>query len=81
MEVLVYNPQKGRHETIDVEFTEANTTWFDMENKGIQKITDFKGGLLIQEWDYTYPLWVYDISRADIGNDQKKAKKIMRMHM
>lgn len=81
MEVLVYNPQKGRNETIDVEFTDANTTWFDMKDKGIQRITDFKGGILIQEWDYTYPLWVYDISRADIGNDPQKAKKIMRMYM
>ena len=81
MEILVYNPQKGCHETIDVELTDANTTWFDIKNNGIQRITDFKGGLLIQEWGYTYPLWIYDISRADIGNDQKKAKKIMRMHM
>ena len=25
------------------------------------------GGILIKEADYTYPLYVYDISRADIG--------------
>ena len=28
METTVYNPQKGRLETIDVEFTKDNTTWF-----------------------------------------------------
>ena len=29
MEETVYNPQKGRLETIQVEYTEENTTWFD----------------------------------------------------
>ena len=29
MEVCVYNPQKGRLETIDAVFTQENTTWFD----------------------------------------------------
>ena len=81
MEVLVYNPQKGRHETIDAEFTPENTTWFAAKAKGIQMITDFKGGLLIQESGYTYPYWVYDITRADIGYDQKRAKEIMKMYI
>jgi hypothetical protein len=29
MEMTVYNPQKGRLETIDTNLTDENTTWFD----------------------------------------------------
>ena len=29
MEQTVYNPQKGRLETINIDFTDENTTWFD----------------------------------------------------
>jgi len=29
MEMTVYNPQKGRLETIDAVLTEQNTTWFE----------------------------------------------------
>ena len=58
MEVLINNPQKGRFETINVEFTKNNTTWFAVKDKGIKMITDFEGGLLITEWGYTYPLLV-----------------------
>jgi hypothetical protein len=78
MEETVYNPQKGRLETIQVEYTKENTTWFDdcMENEDIYMITDFNGGMLIKECDYTYPLWVYDVSRAEINYDQHKAKEI-----
>jgi hypothetical protein len=37
METTVCNPQKGRLETIDIEFTTENTTWFDdcEDNHGI----------------------------------------------
>ena len=78
MEMAVYNPQKGRLETIDAEITEKNTTWFDscMDSEDIYMITDFKGGLIIKEYGYTYPTWIYDVTRAEIGNDQKKAKEI-----
>jgi hypothetical protein len=31
MEMTVYNPQKGRLETIDTVLTEENTTWFDQK--------------------------------------------------
>lgn len=80
MEVLINNPQKGRLETINVEFTKNNTTWFAVKDKGIKMITDFEGGLLITEWGYTYPLLVYDITRADIGYNKRKAQKIMKMY-
>ena len=44
MEVIVYNPQKGRLETINAEFTHENTTWFDncLDNEDIYMITDFQ---------------------------------------
>ena len=77
MEETVYNPQKGQLETIQVEYTQENTTWFDNEcREDIYMITDFDGGLLIKECDYTYPVWVYDVSRSEINYDQNKAKEI-----
>lgn len=83
METTVCNPQKGRLETIDVEFTKDNTTWFETYRtpSDIWMITDFKGGLLIREFDYTYPVWIYETSRADIDYSQKRARQLLRMHM
>ena len=83
METTVCNPQKGRLETIYVEFTKDNTTWFNncRSPRDIYMITDFEGGLLIRESDYTYPVWIYEISRADIGHSQKKARQLLQMHM
>jgi len=82
MKITVFNPQKGRQEAIDIELTENNTTWFYEYRtaRDISMITDFDGGLLIGEFDYTYPIWIYDISRADIGYDQKKAKQLRRQY-
>lgn len=82
MKITVFNPQKGRQETIDIEFTGNNTTWFNEYRtaRDISMITDFDGGLLISEFDYTYPIWIYDVSRADIGYDQKKAKQLRRQY-
>jgi hypothetical protein len=82
MELTAYNPQKGRLETLDVEFTAENTTWFEnSENAGaISEITDFNGGLLIKKLDHTYPIWLYDMSRADIAYSQKKAKELLQQH-
>ena len=78
MEEKVYNPQKTRLETIQVEYTKENTTWFDeyTNNQDIYRITDFDGGLLIKEWDYSYPVWVYNISRDEIKYNPDKAKEI-----
>ena len=82
METTVYNPQKGRLETINVEFTTDNTTWFSQcrNANDISMITDFDGSILISEFGYTYPLRIYDISRADIEYDQKKAKELKRQY-
>lgn len=79
----MYNPQKGRLETINVECTKDNTTWFGglcRNTNDILKITDYEGGILISECNYTYPIRLYDISRADIGYDRKKAKELRRQY-
>jgi hypothetical protein len=83
MEKTVYNPQKGRLETINIDFTDENTTWFDdcEDSHGILSITDLQGGILIKEADYTYPLYVYDISRADIGHDHGQARALHRQYI
>jgi len=80
MEVTVYNPQKGRRERIDVEFTDKNTTWFDdcMDDEGVYMITDFKEGIIIKKLGLgNTPFWIYDVSRDDIGHDPKKAKELV----
>jgi hypothetical protein len=44
-------------------------------------ITDFEGGLLIREFDYTHPVWIYETSREDIGYSQKRARELLQMHL
>ena len=81
MECTVYNPQKGRLETLDVEITQENTTHFSSRGNGsVTMITDWDGGLLIKS-GFNYPVWVYDVSRADIGYSQKKAKVLVRQYL
>jgi len=50
MEITVCNPQKGRLETIAVEFTKDNTTRFDncWNPRDIYMMADFEGDLLNQ---------------------------------
>jgi len=82
MEITVCTPDKGRLETIDLRITEENTTWFDeCLDHDIEMITDFEGGIIIQERGFNYPLRVFDISRADIGFDQQKAREIYNMYI
>ena len=80
MQITIYNPQKCRLETIRVDFTKDNTTWFEKYKtpRDVRMITDFEGGILIQEFDYTYPLWIYDVSRADLNYNQKNAQQLRR---
>ena len=82
MEMTVYNPQKGRLETIDTVLTEENTTWFDhcTEAHEIYMITDFEGDLLIREFGYAYPVRIYGMCRADIEFDQRKAEELKNLH-
>jgi len=82
MQITIANPQKGRLETIDIEFTDENTTWFDDEENtsGVYRVTDFEGGLLISELDYSYPILIYDKSRKDIAYDKHKAYELKRRY-
>ncbi|MBW2075778.1 MAG: hypothetical protein JRI58_13725 [Deltaproteobacteria bacterium] len=78
MEMTVYNPQKGRLETIDALMTDKDTTWFDNceDDQDVSTITDFEGDILISEFGYGHPVWIYDVTRAEIGYDQQKAKEL-----
>ena len=75
MEVTIYNFSKQRLETIDLQISEENTTWFDDDayDQDIEKIKDFKGGLLISPRGYEYPLWIDGTSRAAINYSSRKA--------
>lgn len=81
VEHTVLNPQKGRLETINVDFTDENTTWFGTCGKSgdIEMITDYNGELLIKEYGWRYPVRIYDTSRASIGYKQKQAKKLLKL--
>lgn len=80
MEIIAYNPQKARLETIEAALTEENTTWFEhcVNEHDIYTITDCNRSLLIKEYGYRYPTLIYDISRADVGYDQRKAKRMLK---
>jgi hypothetical protein len=72
--------QKERLETLEVEFTEANTTWFYSRGNGsVALIADWRGGLLIKV-GVNYPIYLYDVSREDIGYNQKKARELIRQY-
>lgn len=80
MECTVYNPRKGRLETLEVDFTEENTTWFDGRGRGsVTMITDWDGGLLVKA-GYDYPIYSHDVSRADIGYSRRKARELIRQY-
>lgn len=83
MEELIYNPRKGRLETINVEYSKDNTTWFDdcSNPSDICRLTDFEGGLLIKENNYNYPVWVYDVTRVEIDNSAQKARELRDLYM
>lgn len=74
-EITIYNTEKSRLETIHLEFTDQNTTWFDdgVNDQDVHMITDVFGGLLIKECGYNYPLWIDGVSRAQIGFSPHKA--------
>ena len=82
MKKTVYNPHKGRLETIDIDFTDENTTWFDDHEciEEIYMVTDFEGGLIISGFNYDYPILIYDVSRSDIKDDLKKALDLKKSH-
>ena len=65
---------KGRLETIGAVITDENTTWFDncVDDQDIYMITDFEGGILISEFGYVRPVWIYDVTRAEMGMIRKR---------
>jgi hypothetical protein len=83
MEHTVYNPQKGRLETIDITFTDKNTTWFEEADDAtdVSLIADFEDGLVITDCDYSYPILIYAISRSDINYDKQKAEELRELHI
>jgi len=82
MEQTVYNPQKGRLETIDINFIDKNTTWFDdiENNTGVSLIADFKDGMVIAENNYSNPVLIYDVSRSDINHNRQKAEELKQIY-
>ena len=82
MEITVCNVAKSRLETIDINFTRDNTTWFEdiTENKGIRMLTDIESGLLISEHNYNSPVLIYNVTRKDIDCNVHKALELKRLH-
>lgn len=83
MEELICNPHKGRLETINVEYDEINTTWFNdcSTSEDIYSLTDIKSGLLIKENNYNRPVLIYDVTRAAINHDPKEVKRLQDMYL
>jgi len=75
MQITIYNFSKQRSETIDLQISEENTTWFDDDSydHDIHMITDFEGGLLISPRGYEYPLWIEQSCRAAVDYSSRKA--------
>lgn len=75
MKITIYNFSKQRLETIDLQISEENTTWFDDDSydHDIHMITDFEGGLLISPRGYEYPLWIEESCRAAVDYSSRKA--------
>ena len=81
MNYTIYNPQKGRLETLDVELTEDNTTsFYSRRSDSVTMIADWDGGLLIKS-GYDYPIYIYDVTRADVGFSSKRAEHLMRQYL
>jgi len=83
MGVTVWNSAKSRLETMDIEFTDKNTTWFENEdeNQVVRMITDVDGGLLISERSYNYPVLITDKSRQDVNYSAQKALELRELYL
>jgi hypothetical protein len=80
MDVTVYNPQKGRLETIRAHFTDDTTTWFEGagSSESVSMITDLDDNLLITPGGWGYPVLIYDLTRKSIKYSRKKAGKLFK---
>lgn len=83
MGITIWNSAKSRLETMDIEFTDKNTTWFDdeEENPVVYMLTDVDGGLLISERSYDYPVFIIDKTRQDINYSAKKALELRELYL
>jgi len=83
MEIIVFNLRKGRLETIQMNFSHDNTTWFDGpdDSGDIRMITDFYDDLLVTFIGRDYPLILPEVSRAAAGFSQKEVKKLLQQAM
>jgi len=83
MQITIYNSSKNRLETINLEFTDKNTTWFDdcTDDHDIHMISDVDAGLLITERGYNYPFWIDGASREGIGYSREKAQELIALYM
>ncbi len=81
MEMTIFNTAKHRLETINIEITDENSTWFNdsINANAVSVITDFKGGLLIKQCNYNYPMWFNDASRAAIDHNRQKAQTLLKL--
>lgn len=79
MQMTIYNTAKQRLETIDIEITKENSTWFNdsVDTDSVLRITDLEAGLLIKQCNYDDPILFYDISRADIGHNCQRAQELL----
>ena len=82
MKTVVYNPAKGRLETIEVAMDPENTTWFDKlpSSEEIASITDVNASLLIKETSYNYPLLCSGLSRSSINYDYRQARELVNQN-
>lgn len=71
MEITIANPYKGRLETVNIEFSDKNTSYISDKEKTVS-ITDYHDCLIIDEGLGTYPVIVYGLSRSDIAGDIQK---------
>ena len=83
MGITIWNSAKSRLETMDIEFTDKNTTWFDDEDKNpvIYMLTDVDGGLLISERSYNYPMLIPDKSRQDVNYSVQTALRFRELYL
>jgi hypothetical protein len=83
MGITIWNSAKSRLETMDIEFTDKNTTWFEDEKETpvVYMLTDVDGGLLISERSYDYPVFIIDKTRQDINYSAQKALELRELYL
>ena len=83
MEMTIFNTAKHRLETINIEITDENSTWFkdSINTNAVSIITGFvpfHNYDQYRSWIYNYPMWFNDVSRADIGHNREKAQNLLK---